>query len=433
MTDALGEPKTHKTRKLFTRRRFLAGLAALAAAISACNIEPQNEIPKDTTLVIDIAPGFDNEGLVRRLIDPNFKTKVELEQELGIDLAINDRRQFNKKVLEKYPITALAHRFIDGYGGHGQLVADTIKASRLQLGYRGDVQIEPLQPIFVGNLKFVKNREGNWTVSAEIPPEPLIERIARFPNSKVVNLSFPVGSFSFTLVQYELSWNGKKSYTTLPYYYQPDSAAPHGFYIYPFGVGEVERYGRKVVVDKDGNEVEPMTAKQWIEYDETLYYETGQKIENEDPYVFIEGAYNEDKALDNLRKLFQICNRFPDKNIVVAGGNTQENILEARYSLKDNWPPNLLMVAEWDAANGRPFSQVHGMDLYVDTKTTYPKGSSIASPIAATVVEALRLKGLSPAEAVTKVIQLSKEVTYLGYGQMNSTHLLSLDALRLER
>ena len=166
MTDALGEPKTHKTRKLFTRRRFLAGLAALAAAISACNIEPQNEIPKDTTLVIDIAPGFDNEGLVRRLIDPNFKTKVELEQELGIDLAINDRRQFNKKVLEKYPITALAHRFIDGYGGHGQLVADTIKASRLQLGYRGDVQIEPLQPIFVGNLKFVKNREGNWTVSA---------------------------------------------------------------------------------------------------------------------------------------------------------------------------------------------------------------------------------------------------------------------------
>lgn len=54
--------------------------------------------------------------------------------------------------------------------------------------------------------------------------------------------------------------------------------------------------------------------------------------------------FHPETAYENVLSLIELCNDFPDKLFVVAGGTYGSNIAEVRNNFEEEWPQNLLIV-----------------------------------------------------------------------------------------
>lgn len=117
-------------------------------------------------------------------------------------------------------------------------------------------------------------------------------------------------------------------------------------------------------------------------------------------------AYNDKLARENLDRLVKLCERFPDRLFVAAGGNEGNFFFQARKELTERyeregkkWPENLVLVGVRQT-NPRDLNNVEadGCDIYLD-KDDYQQingggylSSSEATPIVAAVAEAIARK-----------------------------------------
>ncbi len=88
-------------------------------------------------------------------------------------------------------------------------------------------------------------------------------------------------------------------------------------------------------------------------------------------------AYNAVFARENLIRLSELCNRFPDKLFITAGGNENDRFFEIRERLEHEgvWPKNLIIVGAQNPVVG---IQADGCDIYIKA-TDYKTDRSLLS------------------------------------------------------
>ncbi len=130
------------------------------------------------------------------------------------------------------------------------------------------------------------------------------------------------------------------------------------------------------------------------------------------PSIEIVGAYDREKARENLPKLFAVANAYPDKLFFAAAGNEGEDFEETLRELKDQKPKNLIIVGQWTGNYG-PTNQVFGADIYVDNgKLGILDGSSFSTPVLTAYAEILSRQGLSQDEVLGKIKASSHQEDY---------------------
>ena len=345
--------------------------------------------------IIDAAPSVPTKGLIqkeyisnnemiRNMLGDKYVSKEQIIQEFGQD--------YEKKwdeVVSKYP-QALVHRFADTYFTHGEKVTRVLEHTLERSEFKSTgVNILPLQRTFdADSIKFIKDSSGNPGVSLNFDPKRIIKLLENDP-SRVINGSFQVGNV-------ELFQETKVDTEVIPKYDLNDPRFstsgindPSGSKFYPGAVGGMTENGRIVYRDAEGKEVEPilMSGDEYAEEVEKRRLENSEIKEHKSTSITIVGAYAKEKAMENLPKLFKVCNAYPNKFFVFAGGNTGEDFREAMETLKDQVPKNLLITAEWEKGNyggfeyEGPAGTVYGADIYVsNTASGSPHGSSFSVP-----------------------------------------------------
>ncbi len=126
------------------------------------------------------------------------------------------------------------------------------------------------------------------------------------------------------------------------------------------------------------------------------------------------GAYHHSRAEENLSKLFEVANAYPDKLFIAAAGNNNEDLRDALKALKDKKPNNLLLTAQWKQwqLEQHPEDNVYaGADITIYTDNALIEtddGSSISSSIVTAAAEALFFRqGLTMEQVIAKIKSVS--------------------------
>lgn len=353
-----------------------------------------------------------NDGMIKEMLGDKYVSKEQLIQEFG-----QNYKQKWDEVVDKYP-QALVYRFADTYFNHGENVAAVVEDTLKRSGFQSTgIEILPLQKIFdKDSIKFIKDSSGNPGVSLNFDPKRIIKLLEDDP-SRVINGSFQVGNVELFQVT--------KRYTdVIPKYDRNDPRfTDAGYYlddgkiIYQGAVGlRVEKDGRRVYYDSEGKEIKPISLEEL----EKRRLENSEIKEHKSTSLSIVGAYTKEKAMENLPKLFEVCNTYPDKFFVFAGGNTGEDFREAMEKLKAQVPRNLLITAEWikydygagiyegPAMEYGKYGPVYGPDIYVYNKgSKHPHGSSFSVPELSAEIDMLLNKGFSFEQVKEKILASS--------------------------
>lgn len=367
--------------------------------------------------IIDAAPSVPTEGLIqkefisnedmiRKMLGDKYVSKEQIIQEFG-----ENYEEKWDEVVEKYP-QALVYRLADTYFNHGEkvtgVIEDTLKRSGLE---STGINVEPLQKIFdKDSITFIKDSSGNPGISLNFDPKRII-KLLEGDQSRVINGSFQVGNVELFQVT--------KKYTDVIPKYDPNDPrfSESGYFLDDgkiFYQGAVESKhnsdGSIDYLDAEGKKVDPIS---WEDF-KRRKLENSEVKEYKSTDLSIVGAYAKEKAMENLPKLFEVANAYPDKFFVFAGGNTGEDFREAMENLKDQVPKNLLITAEWVKGNyggfeyEGPAGKVYGADIYVNNAASgNPSGSSFSVPELSTVASRLAAEGLSPEQIKSKILAAS--------------------------
>lgn len=387
--------------------------------------ERKELIPYSSSItIVDAAPSVPTKGLIQKEFIPNDEMirKMLADKYVSKDQIIQEFGQnYEEKwdeVVERYP-QALVYRFADTYFNHGENVAsvaeDTLERSGLE---STGINILPLQKIFDkdSGVTFIKDASGNPGVSLNFDQKRIIELLKNDPN-RVINGSFQVGNV-------ELFQKTKKDTEVIPKYDRNDPRFSESGYFLDDGEifyqGAVESKqnsdGSVDYLNVEGKKVDPIS---WEEF-KRRKLENSEVKEYKSTSLSIVGAYTKEKAMENLPKLFEICNAYPNKFFVFAAGNSGEDFREAMEALKDNTPKNLLMVGEWikykhvygvyegPAMEYGKYGEVLGPDIYVYNEgSNHPHGSSFSTPEISAEIEILLNNGLSIDQAKAKILASS--------------------------
>lgn len=378
-------------------------------------VDAAPSVPTNGLIQKELAPT--NEEMIKSMLGKNYISKEQIEQEFGPDYE-------NKwdEIVNKYP-QALTHRLVNLYFGHGEKVARTMENTLERSGLQSTgINILPLQETFDSNsIAFFKDASGNPGVFLNFDPKPIIE-LLKNDSSRVKSGSFQVGKV-------ELFQKTKIDTEIIPKYDENDPQFSttgmqdqYGMF-YPGAVtGKVKEDGKIVWVDTEGKEVKSssMSMDDYVEEVKKRRLENSESIAHRSTELIIEGAYTKAKAMENLPKMFEICNAYPNKFFVFALGNNGEDIREAMSVLKDKVPNNLLIVGQWikyDYGFGvyegpsmeyGKYGQTLGADIYVYNQGSgNPYGSSFSAPEIAIEIELLLKKGLSFDQAKAKILASS--------------------------
>lgn len=425
------EEESHQNPGRNSRRIFLTRAGVLLAGTLLLRgsefQETYKQLP-DLVVMIDSVPGFfrrsgfrslrvrpiTTEALLRQNVGeyyPPRRLLIELAEDTGLtvlDLLGNEERR-NKALVGFYRRrpelleSILAYRLQEHHANHGYNVAAAMNRALHRLGYQIQPHILPMQNL-IGEVRITDDSDSNREVSFEIDDSSLITLLMRYPKQKIVNLSFEVGRVGVRVVDYVE---------------QIDQSILNGFravvnedkgevYI---GVVNIRTTQDGVIyVDKDGNEVEPITLEQYEQLRREAVERATQKVELEEPKIEIFGAYETyDEAMTNIRRLYKICSEFPDKLFVVAIGNNNEDLSRVQVDLADEKPDNVIIVGAWTQRE-YPRGETHGADIYV---RPYELGllnaASFATPVIAGI--AARILHMNPQFEPKDIISYLEELT----------------------
>lgn len=417
-----------------SRRRFLKGVVKGATALATASLlkeskgpEKLKEIPSNLVM-IDFAPQkqspnfhqdifpnnnqlaeelsggeYDYLGIQKELAAGVVRRNVDL---IGIYSNAREVRLFYE-ALKKYPKGTLVYGALRTFGRHGELVAGAMRKTLKQYGYHITPHIIPLQEIInPASVEFTIDELGNRQFFITVEPESIIEMLKKFPDQKVVNFSFQMGKLGFRLTEKEKKLIGPIEYPR----------------------GSVMVLGDKVTYSislPNGEKINVSTEEEYNRLLEESFVKSQEKafqvIDAKYPGYTAVGAYSRgENNFPNFEKLLKLCGAFPDKLFVCAGGNFRDNILEIREVLKDSWPQNLLVVAEWLQGKG-PRDDMKGADIYVNNDALgLPEGSSFSTPVISALASILVNNRLIKEEIKQKLFSFCDTVTYQDYSPEKS-------------
>lgn len=351
---------------------------------------------------------FSQEEFAKKLLGSEYLSKEELEREFG--------RPINGLAIGEAAVTTgkykqvLTHAFIERYFSHGDKVMQVMEGvwNKTRLQSTG-VELLPLQKILdASSIKEVQDSLGNQGISISFNPQRIID-LLKTDTNRVVNMSFQVGDVDIFL---------EKKYISIP---EPEPVYPDSFRdndgnVYVGAVGlTTNKDGKLIYIDALRNEVKPTTPDEQKTLRQQKREEAKQKATIEEikyPQIKIVGAYDRDKARENLPKLFAVASAYPNKLFFAAAGNEGEDFEEALKELRDQKPKNLIIVGQWTANYG-PTQKVFGADIYVNnSKLGVPDGSSFSAPALTAYAETLFRQGLSQEEVLDKIKTSSNQEVY---------------------
>jgi hypothetical protein len=274
---------------------------------------------------------------------------------------------------------------------------------------------------------------GNQVIAINFAPQTLIGLLKDYRN-RVINCSFQVG---------EIKLINEKLCVELPTVIQP-------FFVYetneqgePVNTEFVyinERPDHMVITSDNGQPIydsgEPLRRLTKEQYN-NIITENIREAENqakivEGHSIKVIGAYDRSLAEQNLPKLFEVCQSYPDKLFVVAAGNEEEDLGEALERLAGQRPDNLLIVGQWTEGlfyrGGAPTYHVQGADIYVNNSSLgAPDGSSFSTPVISAWAEMLMRKGLAMEDTVAKIRQSCTNSKYTVSGIIDENEALVFD------
>ena len=435
------------------RRNFLKGLVGLAGLAAIGQIPdtrnvtpPQTEdrerlLGKPKLIIIDVDPNIPNEELVSQALGDRYVSKDRLKTEFGEDY---DKRW--GEIAQKYP-KALMHAFADNYLSHGQQVSEAAqKFWERETRKDKKAEVIPLQRIFgKESIKAIKDADGNPGISVNFDPKKVIE-LLKNNQDQVVNMSFQVGNVDLFAKQVKsLDFESRKS--VRPPLYEEDRdmniVNTNRVYLFPpdgYSI-QVLKEGILVPADEKGNPLPSVTKDEYdalVKQDEErIIKEGGVPTLNTTEMV---SAYSDSKVEENLPKLFEVCNAYPDKLFVAAAGNEGEDLRRALGGK----PKNLLIVGQWStdifdsSIQAYPTHNVYGADIYIDNKAEQlPNGSSFSAPYLAAYASSLMGRGLPMEQAIQTIKAKSMPKTYRAKSEAAETKALvshpDFDPLRLAK
>jgi hypothetical protein len=400
------ESLTPKRSRKFTRRQVLKGAFWAGVGLGLSTIlgpeerkEKLTKLPSDA-IMVDFAPEKKTEGIkqekfpnnrkvMEEILGKEYRAPSQLVMEFGLK-ALN-REALEKRVFSKYPRLALVYGFMEQFARHGENVASVMRLALGRSEFEGEPHLIPLQEM-LGGYEFTCDELGNYGLFGGVDPEKIIKALINYPKQQIVNFSFQIGRVGFIYREKSRDVN-------------PDWAGE-----FPTVVTIKDKEGKtSKSILKEGKSV-AVTEEELEEIFKKI--EKGRIIVVEhEPFFDIEDAYTREMAKENLPKLFRICNAFPDKLFVVAAGNYGDDFVTERTTLKDQWPNNLIMVAEWGKMG--PVGHVEGADVYVDNKALgVDSGSSYSTPIITAAAWILRNQGLTLSEIKENIYSFCDSKTY---------------------
>lgn len=404
------------------------------------HVEAQEVLnPAEVTVFIDVDPSMDNQEIIRRTLGNLLSDPADLGSN-PLELLQNGS--------DRVIATLATQEMLNQLGNHGEQMLKAYRIALDELDYDSQApKLLPLQEMF-SNPSVSRDELGNPTLSIEVDEQKIGDALEEFfernPEVKVSNLSFQIGRFEVRLILREVADLPK----TLIYYDELTGQDMICIQQFEGSVKYVVQEGKVVPHGEIDGEVKPLellTREEYesvneenkratiLEYQETGHSESVQNLEWM-RYKVVE-AYNEQFAEENLRRLIDLCNRFPDKLFSTSGGNENSNFTEVRKKLEDEgiWPQNLIISAE-----KRERVDAEGVDFYLmapHSSRGYLLGSSetaVRVSVLASII-ASENPDLTPAQIREQIFSYCNPTTYISEdGTEKQGYLLHPDLYKPE-
>lgn len=379
---------------------------------------------------------INNDDMIKNMLGDKYIPRAQLIQEFGADY-----EQKWREITDKYP-QAILYLYADTYLNHGKDVAEVMEKTWNTLGLQSTgIDMLPLQSSFSQeNVKFSQDNLGNVKATITFDPQNDIALLKNDPNL-IISGSYEEGDVDLIF---------EKRFKDIPNHHIPspqyEENTTGSINLDKIYVGDNLVYwkqrDKEVPKTPQGQEITPISVDEYKRMVDNAKAEARKNapiIEAKKAELKIVGAYDKTKAIDNLPKLFELCNAYPDKLFVRAAGNTGEDFREAFKKLGGNIPNNLILVAEWDSLNGsdfkgRPRHNVQGdIDniIYVhNSKFGAPEGSSFSTPIISAYADVLSRNGFTIEEIRKQIFEASDIVLYRDdYGLISQARVFNPDLL----
>ncbi|KKS97834.1 MAG: hypothetical protein UV73_C0005G0111 [Candidatus Gottesmanbacteria bacterium GW2011_GWA2_43_14] len=277
------------------------------------------------------------------------------------------------------------------YSDHGEQVADNYSLCLQELGFKGNPVLLPLQN-FLKNISLDKDGDENMVISGEIDADLLTAELAKYPDQKIINLSWLFGKINLKIVQYERDIShltiGRQA-KVRQYQIGNNSlyaVALDNVTFRDFAKPVMNFNGQYYIEDNRGFRHKLGATPEIAEENE---YERLKKLvplkKRQEAKLEIIESYSSETAAESLEPLIKLCGKFSDKLFVAAAGNAGSDIRRVRKIYGNKWPDNLLLTAEWKPRfkdvlkNADLINKVYGADVYEkssDVHAGYGTGSS---------------------------------------------------------
>lgn len=397
----------------------------------------QLKVIPGNTVVIDMAPTTATEGIHQQQFVTEQEFLKSILQKDYIDeaaLASKYGSGFKKAVpdemLQDDPKSALLYGFLqkDKYIEHGVNVAATMQETLKKVGFTTEVEMLPLQNLIdESRVSFYTDDLGNKHFIFAISAEKVIDTLKKYPDQKIVNMSFEFGDVDVGLWEFSMQPPMRDPHiTSVNVTYRLDTDGSPLYYIdYDYTKTDFEL---DIFRNSKGEEIKPVKEitpqmREEIDKESKRRFQEvpfGEEVitRNYPPGIGIKGGYAKEKAAKSLEELYKVCREFPDKLFIAAAGNGGEDLREALKTMQ-NIPTNLILVAQWGSewiSDDYPTGSVYGAQLYIPNKKLgIPDGSSFSTPYVSAYANLLYEKGYSIDEIRKRIMGAGEIREYTDY------------------
>jgi hypothetical protein len=441
------KPKKRFLRIVFAVGHLFLGLGGLDVSNTreskpkdpienVANVEAESEVTvSDRLLVID-TPLFTNvSDVVRNLMGEDFSRRVPFDGTTTRQL-LEDDETAPTAMLEGLVLQmASAHYSTIVRPAMQRVIADT------ELTW-SDPEIFSIFNTLTG-YEFSRDSLGNPIISVSIDLNLARPFLEANPEQSVVNLSLQPGIITLKKELYqeasleEVFFFGYTSNYEERTFLLPDVPSTT-IYEEQTDDGGVQAY----YLDESGERIYfegPISEEEWGLYTRRPTIEVSDLVFE---------PFHPETAYENVLSLIELCNDFPDKLFVVAGGTYGSNIAEARSDIEE-WPSNLLIVGTTmyegsieDMRNGDVLLRTNagGSDVFLNGSWFSQEGltgtivsSSEATAIVSSYAAILSNEGRYPADVIDLMVNRGTysdvvSVRPLGInGVLDSTQQLAMD------
>lgn len=391
--------------------------------------------PKEKRLVFDFFDLSIIDKQIEQHIPPDRGTLQDILKTMGIDdptseASLKKARPKNEAEEKLVLLLLLKNR----YQEHGKTVVDIGRKVSEDLREFGIEYQEPETADASGALQIKElshDEKGNPTLNLFLSDHTVKDTLEQ-TDARDVGMSLEMGDFSLLFEMYDSELA------------DPDAIFKPKPYAAEKTVTNSQGKEITITIYRDAQGKEIATKE---EFDKALAEAEAKAntrkqvpLEPKDRRVLIEDGYLREKAYENLSRMVDLAEQFPDKTFVVAGGNPREENLTTRPDIRDartrllaerkKWPNNLIIVGAKIQRKGEDYALSLGCDIYVDEnylqQFDLPPASSYATPVIRELVSIFADKDFSQ-DKIHAALKMSSDKINTPDGLIN---VLDMDKIK---